>query len=76
MFTNQFGFRPNKRSWQAIGIVTKQVYTNIDEGKKCDTIYLDLTKSLLKPLVLSIIINFKKNVRHWRYQIGFIASHT
>lgn len=46
MFMNQFSFRPNKRFEQAIAIVTKQVYTIIDdEGKKYSRIYLNLIKA-------------------------------
>lgn len=45
LFKNQFGSRPNKSTDQAIANVTKLIYTTLEEGKKCATIYLDLTKA-------------------------------
>lgn len=44
LFNNQFGFRPNKSTDQAIASVTKLIYTALEENKKCATIYLDLAK--------------------------------
>jgi len=44
-FKYQFGFRPDKGTDQAIANVTKTIYTALEKGKKCATIYLDLTKA-------------------------------
>jgi len=45
LFEHQYGFRPDKSTDQAIANVTKIIYSTLEEGKKCATIYLDLAKA-------------------------------
>ncbi|KAL4082905.1 hypothetical protein QTP88_029559 [Uroleucon formosanum] len=45
LFEHQYCFRPDKSTDQAIANVTKMIYSTLEEGKKCATIYLDLAKA-------------------------------
>lgn len=46
LFKYQFGFRRHRSTEQAIDNATKLIYTTLEDGKKCTTIYLDLAKAL------------------------------